>query len=101
MNVYEIVTDRILQMLKDGVVPWRQPWVTSTPKNLVSKKPYRGVNIFLLGASRFASSWWVTYKQAAAKEYAGYLLESSRFQKEAWRKDFHPSLLQCLQCHTV
>ncbi len=67
MNVYEIVTDRILQMLKDGVVPWRQPWVTSTPKNLVSKKPYRGVNIFLLGASRFASSWWVTYKQATAK----------------------------------
>lgn len=67
MNVYEVITDRILTMLKQGVVPWRQPWsvqgVEGMPKNLVSKKEYRGVNIFLLGAQRYASPYWLTYKQ--------------------------------------
>lgn len=67
LKVYEIITDRILQSLEKGVVPWRMPWHTSTPMNLVSKKPYRGVNVFLLGMQRFTSSYFVTYKQAAAK----------------------------------
>lgn len=70
-TVYEIVTERILAALDKGVVPWRMPWRTrggsGIPKNLVSKKEYRGVNIFLLGAQGYASPWWVTYKQAAAK----------------------------------
>ena len=66
-KVYEIITDRILSSLEKGVVPWRMPWHTSTPRNLVSKKPYRGVNVFLLSAQRFTSSYFVTYKQAAAK----------------------------------
>lgn len=69
-KVYEIITDRILAKLKDGVVPWRQPWAqgeAGMPKNLVSGKPYRGVNIFLLGSQRYASPYFLTYKQAVAK----------------------------------
>jgi antirestriction protein ArdC len=68
IKVYEIVTERILDYISaNGVLPWRKPWHTSTPKNLVSKKAYRGVNVFLLGMQRFTSSYFVTYKQAAAK----------------------------------
>ena len=26
MNVYEIVTEKIINMLEQGVVPWRRPW---------------------------------------------------------------------------
>lgn len=67
LNVYEIVTERILESLEKGTVPWRQPWASSLPKNLVSKKPYRGVNVFLLGAMGFTSPYFLSYKQAAAK----------------------------------
>lgn len=66
MNVYEIVTDQVCELLKAGTVPWRKPWSTlsGAPMNLVSKKHYRGINVFLLAARGFASPYWVSYKQA-------------------------------------
>ena len=65
-DVYQVITDRIIQKLQQGVVPWKQAWNSETgvPKNLVSKKPYRGVNTFLLGCQRFSSPFWLTYNQA-------------------------------------
>ena len=49
MDVYAIVTEKIVNLLEQGIVPWRRPWsATGLPRNLVSKKPYRGVNLFLL-----------------------------------------------------
>ena len=47
-TAYEIVTESIIKQLESGVAPWRKPWRTETPANLVSKKEYRGINIFLL-----------------------------------------------------
>lgn len=67
INVYEMVTDRIIKSLESGVVPWRVPWVSMGPRNFISKKPYRGVNVFLLGAMRYSSPYWLTYRQAAGK----------------------------------
>ena len=65
MNTYEIVTERIINLLEHGVIPWRRPWVsTGLPCNLVSKKQYRGVNSFLLGATKYVSPYWLTLKQA-------------------------------------
>jgi antirestriction protein ArdC len=47
------------------VVPWRKPWSsTGLPRNLVSKKPYKGINYFLLSASKYVSPFWLTYRQA-------------------------------------
>jgi len=69
-DVYQIITDRIVAKLEQGCAPWNQPWKrdaagnVALPANLVSKKPYRGVNVFLLGASGYASQWWLSYKQA-------------------------------------
>jgi antirestriction protein ArdC len=64
-NVYEIVTNQIIAQLERGVVPWRKPWRTEMPCNLVSGKPYRGINVFLLGMQARPSKYWLTYKQAA------------------------------------
>lgn len=63
MNVYEIVTDRISKALEQGTVPWRKPWTVNAPMNLVSKKPYRGVNVLLLGWQKYSSPYWVTFNQ--------------------------------------
>ncbi len=65
MDVFEIVTEKIINLLEQGVVAWRRPWAsTGVPRNLVSKKPYRGVNFFLLSASKYVSPFWLTMRQA-------------------------------------
>src|SRR5712692_2030221 len=65
-SVYEIVTSRILAELEKGQVPWRKPWRTLPPANLISKKPYRGINVFLLALAGYGSQYWLTYRQAQA-----------------------------------
>ncbi len=70
MDVYQIVTDRIISLLEQGTVPWRKPWNTANgmPRNLCSNKEYRGVNLFLLGCQEYSSPYWLTYKQATEKK---------------------------------
>jgi antirestriction protein ArdC len=63
-TAYEIVTESIIKQLESGVAPWRKPWRTEMPANLVSKKEYRGINIFLLASQGYGSRYWVTYRQA-------------------------------------
>jgi antirestriction protein ArdC len=63
-SVYEIVTERILGELEKGEVPWRKPWRTLSPVNLVSEKAYRGVNVFLLALAGYGSPYWLTFNQA-------------------------------------
>jgi antirestriction protein ArdC len=65
MDVYSIVTEKIISLLEEGVVPWRRPWVAAgLPRNLVSKRPYKGINLFLLSASKYISPYWLTLRQA-------------------------------------
>jgi len=66
-DVYEIITARIMSQLESGTVPWHKPWNVGThggPQNLVSKKEYRGVNVFLLSCMPYSLPYWVSYKQA-------------------------------------
>jgi antirestriction protein ArdC len=66
ITVYERVTEQIIERLKAGVVPWRKPWDprTGQPKNLHTGKPYRGMNVWLLGDGEYPSPYWITYRQA-------------------------------------
>lgn len=70
-SVYDIVTDRLVALLERGVVPWQKPWAQRDaagelilPRNLVSGRAYRGVNVFLLGSAGYSSPYWLTFKQA-------------------------------------
>jgi antirestriction protein ArdC len=63
-SVYEIITNQILAELERGVVPWRKPWRVLPPANLISKKPYRGINVFLLAFAGYGSQYWLTFNQA-------------------------------------
>lgn len=62
------MTDRIVALLDRGTVPWHKPWGSpdELPRSLASRKPYRGVNVFLLSAASFENPYWLTYKQARA-----------------------------------
>ncbi len=63
-NVYEIVTERIIGQLENGVAPWRKPWTSKAPANLVSQKEYRGLNVLSLASQGYPSRFWLTFNQA-------------------------------------
>jgi antirestriction protein ArdC len=62
-SVYEIVTEQVIRQLEQGTAPWRKPWRSEPPCNLVSGKEYRGINPFLLASLGYGSRYWVTYNQ--------------------------------------
>lgn len=49
-SVYEMVTDRIINQLENGVIPWKKPWtgIKSGAYNRISKKSYSLLNQMLL-----------------------------------------------------
>jgi antirestriction protein ArdC len=65
-DIYEKITERILELLEQGVKPWSPTHFTKVgfPKNFASGNYYQGVNTFLLAMQRYASPWWLTYPQA-------------------------------------
>lgn len=75
-DVYLKVTDSIINAIEQGVSNWRMPWHTSgrfasSPINVASKKPYRGVNTLCLWAAAQAKGYergeWATYAQWAER----------------------------------
>jgi len=75
-DAYNVVTDRIIEALEAGTVPWHRPWKSLQgfgPTSLQTGKPYRGINVWLLSltshACGYTSPYWVTFKQA--KERGG------------------------------
>ena len=49
-SVYEMVTERIINQLEKGIVPWRKPWtgIKGGAYNRISKKSYSLLNQMLL-----------------------------------------------------
>jgi len=70
-SVAEIITEKIIERMEQGEIPWKQPWAPLTgpnaPRNLITDKPYRGINIFILASERFSSPYWLTFRQAMEK----------------------------------
>jgi antirestriction protein ArdC len=71
-DVYQKVTDAIINSIENGVGNWRMPWHTSgkfnfSPINVSSKKPYRGINTVCLWSAAQAKCYergeWATYQQ--------------------------------------
>lgn len=68
MSVYDIVTNRIIELLEQGEIPWKKPWKTiGGPRNLISRKHYQGINQFLLNVSPYSSPYWLTFKQVSER----------------------------------
>lgn len=76
-DVYQEITDALLERMKQGDLPWHKPWSrirdghNGMPYNYVRNTGYRGLNICLLQAQADAHGWtdnrWCTYNQAQSK----------------------------------
>ena len=60
-NIYEEITNRIIEQLENNIIPWHKPWsgVANGAYNRVSKKPYSLLNQMLLKHD----GEYATYKQ--------------------------------------
>lgn len=98
-DLYERVTNTIIEALEAGVRPWAQPWKNNPDAACISRplrfsgEPYTGINVVLLwiaGVERgFESPVWMTYKQAQkigaqvrGGEKGTTIIYASRFKKE-------------------
>ena len=64
LNVYQIVTNRIVEQIEKGLIPWRRPWTGVCAAdggaiNYVTRKSYSFLNQMLLGRA----GEWLTFKQ--------------------------------------
>ncbi len=79
-DIYEMVTNLIIERLEKGVIPWQMPWKAETglPQNMVYKKVYRGFNFWLLltVVDQFGSPFFLTFKQV--KELGGHVLKGEK-----------------------
>lgn len=112
MNVYDAVNDRILAQLEQGLIPWRKEWKVTghsgLPINFTTKKPYRGINVWLLGCSPFSDARWMTYKQAQSAgaqvrrgEKGTPIVFWSMFETEELKKNGDPERIPFLRQYTV
>ena len=88
-TVYEQVTRKITELLEQGVVPWQKPWQAHVgpPRNGVSGRFYRGLNIFMLSLAGFDSPWWFTPRQV--NDLDGHIVKGERV---SWVSFFKPWL---------
>ena len=64
-DIYETVTNRIIENLENGCIPWIKPWHTENTldKNIKTGNEYNGINRVILGMSGYQSNIWGSFKQ--------------------------------------
>ena len=76
-DIYQDITNRVIEALERGVNPWRKPWTSEpgssgAPHNANTGRPYRGINTLLLMIEQmdkgYQSTGWITPKAAMAAE---------------------------------
>lgn len=76
MNIYTTITNRILEQVEAGQVPWRKTWTTGLPKSLSTGREFRAVNLLVLATAPFTSRYWVTYGEAL--RHGGHVRKGER-----------------------
>lgn len=72
-DLYQQTTDKVLAMMAEYGTDWLNPMKAGArvnltlPRNVASRKNYRGINIPMLAWSGYSSPVWGTYKQWADK----------------------------------
>jgi antirestriction protein ArdC len=64
-DAYQVITDRILEKMGTGQIPWQKPWHSlGSPRNYATQHVYTGINAFLLHFLSEGVPLFVTFQQA-------------------------------------
>lgn len=111
-DLYERITNQIIDHLTQGVVPWKSPYFSKTgfPRNFSTQREYQGINVLLLASQRFTSPDFLTFLQAkdlggnVRKGEKGFLVvKYGKYTKEdeAANQDEPPKSRGYLKAYTV
>lgn len=76
-EVIEKVTNKIIEKMESGNLNWNKPWNAGVlPQNFISKKAYRGWNLFTTLFSGFESPYYLTFNQV--KKLGGSIKKGSK-----------------------
>jgi antirestriction protein ArdC len=71
VDKYELLTNKILELMSQGIKPWQKSWYGNPCQNAVTGHIYRGVNPLLCTVDMLVNNWqdpyFLTYKQAEEK----------------------------------
>ena len=59
MDLYKEITERIMNQMKNGVIPWHKPWISGKAISRTTGKPYSLLNQMMLGKP----GEYLTFKQ--------------------------------------
>lgn len=65
-DLFQEVTDQMIQAIEEGTAPWQKTWKgrLGWPLNPTTGKPYHGINVLLLSNAGFQDPRWCSYEQA-------------------------------------
>ncbi len=84
VNVYQMVTDRIIAALESGTIPWEKPWINTSGTNVAVShqdgRRYSLLNQMLLDIP----GEWITFKQA--EKEGGHIKKGAKSSKVVFFK---------------
>lgn len=78
-KVHQILTDKVLEMMKNDVAPWKRPWRSNGHPRNIRGTSYNGINYFMLSLTAQINGWsniWMTFNQI--KERGGTIKEDQK-----------------------
>ena len=73
MDIYAVITDRMIAEMEAGIIPWRKPWMSAGRAiSHTTGKPYSLLNQMLLGRV----GEYLTYKQV--QQEGGYVRKGEK-----------------------
>ena len=106
-SICDRITQRIVDFLDEGIIPWQKPWVggsANAPRSVSTTKVYRGTNLAILGCAGYKSPWWLTFGQArklggaVRKGQKAYPVHYWKFPQEGDCKSCNGSGTSCVKC---
>lgn len=84
VNVYQMVTDRIIAALESGTIPWEKPWINTSGTNVAVShqdgRTYSILNQMMLDIP----GEWITFKQA--EKEGGHIKKGAKSSKVVFFK---------------
>ena len=72
---YQAITDKVIDLLEQGTVPWVKPWSTVPPLS-IRGTGYRGINHFILSCAPYTDNRWLTFKEISAR--GGHVIKGEK-----------------------
>lgn len=111
LDVYEMVTNPIIELLETGTIPWQKPWTEAgVPMNLISKRAYRGINLWLLLSLNYERNLFLTWDQlkkiggSVNKDQHGHIVvfwKNVKKQPEELDSEKKPKMIPMLRYYKV